>query len=134
MARQFTMQRGATRVVFGAGASERILGEVETLGLKHVLVTCSARRQEEATGLLGRLGSRGAGVMAFAREHVPVESVTQARREVERAGADGVLSLGGGSAIGLAKALALTTPVRVVCIPTTYSGSEMTPVYGMTEG
>jgi len=134
MSRQFTMQRGMTRVVFGAGASEGILREIEALGLQHVLVACSPGRRDEAAGLLGRLGGRGAGVMPLAREHVPVEVVTQARRDVHHTGADGVLALGGGSAIGLAKALALSTPVCVLCVPTTYSGSEMTPVYGVTEG
>jgi homogentisate 1,2-dioxygenase len=134
MTREFTMQRGTTRVVFGAGASERILREIEALGLHRVLVACSPGRKVEAAALAGRLGERGAGVMPLAREHVPVETVTQARRDVHHTAADGVLALGGGSAIGLAKALALTTPVRVLCVPTTYSGSEMTPVYGITEG
>ncbi len=134
MTRQFTMQRGKTRVVFGAGASERLLAEIEALGLKRVLVACSAGRKDEAAGLLARLGARGAGVMPLAREHVPVEVVTQARRDVHHTEADAVLALGGGSAIGLAKALALSTPVQVLCVPTTYSGSEMTPVYGITEG
>jgi len=134
MARQFTMQRGTTRVVFGAGSSERVLGEIEALGLERVLVACSPGRKDEAAGLLARLGARGAGVMPLAREHVPVDVVTQARRDVHHTSADGVLALGGGSAIGLAKALALSTPVRVLCVPTTYSGSEMTPEYGLTEG
>jgi homogentisate 1,2-dioxygenase len=134
MTRQFTMQRGTTRVVFGAGASESILPEIESLGLQRVVVVCSASRKDEAAAVLRRLGGRGAGVLPLAREHVPVETVTQAKREVERTTADGVLAMGGGSAIGLAKALALATPVRVLCLPTTYSGSEMTPVYGITEG
>src|ERR1019366_464958 len=107
MTREFTLQRGTTRVVFGAGSSERILHEIEALGLKRVLVACSAGRKGEATELAGRLGERGAGVMPLAREHVPVETVTQARRDVQHTAADGVLALGGGSAIGLAKALAL---------------------------
>src|SRR5277367_6233603 len=134
MTREFTMQRGTTRVVFGAGASERVLPEIEALGLERVLVACSPGRRDAAAGLLGRLGGRGAGVMALAREHVPAEVVTEARRDVHHTRADAVLALGGGSAIGLAKALALTTPIRVLCVPTTYSGSEMTPVYGITEG
>src|SRR5450755_4105750 len=133
MTREFTMQRGTTRVVFGAGASERVLQEIEALGLHRVLVACSPGRKVEAAALAGRLGERGAGVMPLAREHVPVETVTEARRDVHHTAADGVLALGGGSAIGLAKALALTTPVRVLCVPTTYSGSEMTPVYGITD-
>jgi hypothetical protein len=134
MTRQFTMQRGTTRVVFGSGASQHVREEIERLGVQRVVVVSTARRTDEAAAMLDRLGARGAAVMPLAREHVPQETVNQARREVERLAADAVLALGGGSAIGLAKALALTTPVRVVCVPTTYSGSEMTPVYGITDG
>ena len=62
--------------------------------------------------------------------------VGQAGREADRTArdADAVLAVGGGSAIGLAKAVALSRPVRVLCVPTTYSGSEMTPVYGIVHG
>ena len=134
MARHFTMQRGTTSVTFGDGAAQRIDEAVQPLDLQRILVTCTPGRAGEASAVGARLGSRFAGVTAIAREHVPLEIVHEARREVERKDADGVLAFGGGSAIGLAKALALTTRVRVLAIPTTYSGSEMTPVYGITEG
>src|SRR5450631_3602795 len=98
MARCFSMQRGMTRVVFGAGASERILADVEALGVQRVLVVCSASRKGDAAGLAARLGSRAAGVLATAREHVPMETVIEARREAERSEADAVLAFGGGSA------------------------------------
>jgi len=133
MTLQFSMQRGATKVVFGAGSSGKIADEVEALGLKRLLVVCSAGRKSQASALAAKLGDRGVGVLALAREHVPVETVTEARREVERTASDAVLAWGGGSAIGLAKALARIAPLRVLAIPTTYSGSEMTPVYGITE-
>jgi alcohol dehydrogenase class IV len=45
-----------------------------------------------------------------------------------------VISLGGGSTTGLGKALALRTGIDQICIPTTYAGSEMTPILGQTEG
>src|SRR5271170_6812129 len=106
MTRQFSMQRGTTRVVFGAGSSERIAQEVEGLGLQHALVVCTAGRKTEASALAAKLRGRSAGVLALAREHVPVETVTEAARELERSGADAALAWGGGSAIGLAKALA----------------------------
>ncbi len=134
MARQFSMQRGTTRVVFGAGAAEGILRDVETLGVRRVLVICSPSRANDAAALASKLGALGVGLVATAREHVPSETVNDARREAERCDADAVLALGGGSAIGLAKAIALAGRVRVIAIPTTYSGSEMTPVYGITEG
>lgn len=140
MARQFSMQRGKTRVVFGAGAasSHCIADEVEALGAARVLAVSTPRHKADAAALAGRLGARAApaGVLAIAREHVPAETVAEGLREVERTEADAVLALGGGSAIGLAKALALGSAgrVRVIAVPTTYSGSEMTPVYGITEG
>ncbi|CAN5898301.1 hypothetical protein BH11MYX4_BH11MYX4_36890 [soil metagenome] len=122
------------RVVFGAGASDGMLGEIEALGAHRVLLVCSPGRKGAATAMAAGLGARGVGVLATAREHVPVEVVAEARREVERTGADAVLALVGVSAIGLAKALALETPLRIIAVPTTYSGSEMTPIYGTTAG
>jgi maleylacetate reductase len=65
--------------------------------------------------------------------HVPVEVVASARRLVCTAGVDLCVAVGGGSAIGLAKAIALDTHLPILCVPTTYSGSEMTPVWGVTE-
>ena len=134
MARRFSVNRGGTRVVFGAGSSERITAEVEALGVERILVVCTPGRKDSAAAIAGRLGPRGVGVLATAREHVPVEAVTAGRAAVGRAGADGLLAFGGGSAIGLAKALALETPLRIVAVPTTYSGSEMTPIFGVTDG
>jgi len=134
MGRRFSVQHGTTRVVFGAGVSDGILEEVDRLGAKRVLVVSTPGRKDAAAVLAARLRDRSAGVLATAREHVPIDVVTAARREIDHSEADAVLALGGGSAIGLAKALALAGRVRVFAIPTTYSGSEMTPVYGITEG
>jgi homogentisate 1,2-dioxygenase len=133
MERQFSMQRGTTRVVFGDGAASRLESEIEALGLGRVLVAATPRREKDARALLERLGARGVGLIAIAKEHVPAEVVKVGRRELEAHDADGVLAFGGGSAIGLCKALALTGSVRVVAVPTTYSGSEMTPIYGITD-
>ena len=133
MSRNFTMQRGTTRVVFGAGACERIVQDIQALGVERVLVVSTPGRKAAARELAQSLGARSAGALAIAREHVPVEVVAEGRRELEKSNADAVLAFGGGSAIGLAKALALSGSVRVIAVPTTYSGSEMTPVYGMTE-
>ncbi len=134
MARQFSMQRGKTRVVFGLGAAAKIPQEIEAIGGQRVLVVCSPGREADAATLAARLGGRSVGVLSIAREHVPADAVTAAQQEASRTDADVALALGGGSAIGLAKAVALAGRVRVVAVPTTYSGSEMTPVYGVTEG
>jgi alcohol dehydrogenase class IV len=85
-----------------------------------------------AAGLCERLGGRCAGTSSDVGEHVPVEVAERARSRA--AGADGLLAVGGGSAIGVAKAVALTSRMPIVAVPTTYSGSEMTAVYGVTEG
>jgi alcohol dehydrogenase class IV len=66
--------------------------------------------------------------------HVPVETAIEARKAAAELGADGCIAVGGGSTIGLGKAIALTSGMPVIAVPTTYSGSEMTPILGMTEG
>ena len=134
MGRQFSVRRGAARIVFGAGTSGDLLPELVALGATKVLVVCTPGRAKDAARMAERLGGLSAGVFADAREHVPIETVKAARRALDAAGADFVVALGGGSAIGLAKALALESSVRIVAIPTTYSGSEMTAIYGITEG
>src|SRR2546429_454078 len=67
-----------------------------------------------------------------AAQPVPAELADRARAAAAEAGADVVVTVGGGSATGLAKAVALTTGVPIVAVPTTYAGSEMTPIYGLT--
>jgi maleylacetate reductase len=132
--RPFTYQALPMRVVFGAGALAGLPDEVDRLGLARVLVLCSP--EQEATGkeVAGALGERAAGVLAEARMHVPVEVATRARDLARELGADGCVAVGGGSAVGLGKAIALEHGLPVIAVPTTYAGSEMTPVWGLTEG
>lgn len=131
----FSTRRGTTRVVFGAGRAAAIDEEIRALGVERVLVVCSPGRTSEGVAMAGRLGARSAGVLPIAREHVPIESVDEGRAEVARTRADALLAIGGGSSIGLAKALAIGdgAALRILVVPTTYSGSEMTPIYGITE-
>ena len=134
MSRRFSVQRGTTRVVFATGALDRIPRELADLAAQRVMVVCTPGRKAAATELADRLGARCVGTLAIARQHVPTEVVEQAQSAVTKAGADAVLAYGGGSAIGLCKAIALRSPVRVIAVPTTYSGSEMTSIYGVTSG
>jgi maleylacetate reductase len=65
------------------------------------------------------------------RPHSPLETVAAARAAA--AGVDGLLALGGGSAIDTAKAVSAETGLSVVSIPTTYSGAEWTPFFGVRD-
>jgi maleylacetate reductase len=78
------------------------------------------------------LPHRVAGVFASARRHTPTDVTERAVAEVARLRADGVIAVGGGSSIGLAKAIALHTDLPQIVIPTTYAGSEVSPILGET--
>ncbi|HZD65114.1 MAG TPA: maleylacetate reductase, partial [Acidimicrobiales bacterium] len=122
------------RVVFGAGAARaRLAGEVEALGARRVLVVAAAAEEALARELVGPLGDRVAGFFADVSPHVPVPVAEAARARAGDLGADALLSVGGGSTTGTAKAVALTTGLPIVAVPTTYAGSEVTPVWGLTE-
>lgn len=131
----FVHEVHAARVVFGAGAMARVAGEVERLGRRHALVVATGSAKEVGQQLAADLGDRCAGMLTEVRQHVPEELAGVARSAARTALADAVVAVGGGSAIGLAKAVAVDGPVDavpVVAVPTTYSGSECTPIYGIT--
>ena len=123
------------RVVFGAGAARDALAAVvERLGARRVLVVATERERPLVQRLAPELGDRLAGTFSRVRAHVPVEIADAARAAARDAGADALIAVGGGSTIGTAKAIALTGRLPIVAVPTTYAGSEMTPVWGLTEG
>ena len=95
---------------------------------------CSPEQEDTGRMVAAALGERAAGVLAEARMHVPIEVADRARDRARELGADGCVAVGGGSAIGLGKAIALEHGLPVIAVPTTYAGSEMTPVWGLTEG
>jgi maleylacetate reductase len=131
----FTYDALPGRVVFGPGtARARLADEVSRLGASCLLLITTPRAAALARELAAPLGGRVAGVCTGVREHVPAEVAEAARQQAAEAGADALLSIGGGSATGTAKAVALTTGLPVIAIPTTYAGSEVTPVWGLTEG
>jgi maleylacetate reductase len=131
--RPFTYQALPMRVVFGAGSLAKLPEEVAALGLTRVLVLCSPEQEITGKQVADALGDRAAGVLPEARMHVPVEVARRARQLAGELGADGCVAVGGGSAVGLGKAIALEHGLPVIAVPTTYAGSEMTPVWGLTE-
>ena len=129
----FIYRSTASRVVFGAGALQHLERELGLLGSQRALVLCTPEQRADAQALVDRLGSRAAGCFAQATMHVPIAIVRQAMTMANELSVDCLVALGGGSTIGLAKAMALQATLPILAIPTTYAGSEMTNIYGMTE-
>ena len=130
----FVYTANPSRVVFGAGALGQLGAEIERLGVRRALVLSTPDQADAARRVAEMLGERAAGVFAQAVMHVPVESARTAREEAARLGADCAVAIGGGSTTGLGKAIALESGLPILAIPTTYAGSEMTPIWGLTEG
>jgi alcohol dehydrogenase class IV len=129
----FIYQVNPSRVVFGAGAARHVAREIDALGACRALILSTPERAGAARRIAELLGHRAAGIFARAVMHVPVEIAREARNEAKRLGADCVVAIGGGSTTGLAKAIALDCALPILAIPTTYAGSEMTSIYGLTE-
>jgi len=122
------------RVVFGLGALDHLPREIDLLGVQRALVLSTPEQKAQADDVARRLGARCVGTFPRAVMHVPIETAREARAEAKRLGADCAVAVGGGSTTGLGKAIALESALPILAIPTTYAGSEMTPIYGITEG
>ena len=124
----------ASRVVFGAGRARTSLAEeVDQLGGQRVMVIATGHERALAGELVAGLGERIVTTFDGVRPHVPIEVAEAARAQADAAEVDLLLSVGGGSTTGTAKAIALTSGRPILAIPTTYAGSEVTPVWGLTE-
>ena len=121
-------------VVFGAGALRRAPQILRESGFNRALILSTPGRTRQVESLRALLGVASAGTFERAAVHVPASVVAEARRAVDSTGADCTLSLGGGSTTGLGKLLRLEAGIPQIAIPTTYAGSEMTPIWGVTEG
>src|SRR5918996_1471083 len=122
------------RVVFGAGALGTLPDELARLGAGRALVVSTPGHRHFAEDAARRLGAGAAGIWDRALMHAPIENARAGRAEARRLAADACVAIGGGTPIGLAKAIALELALPIVAVPTTYAGSEMTPVLGITEG
>ena len=120
------------RVVFGAGRRTELGAEVDRLGLGRILVVSTPGRADLADEAAAALGERLAGTHPRAAMHVPAEVGAAAVARARELGADGCVAIGGGSAIGLGKIVARDTGIPLVAVPSTYSGSEATPIWGET--
>ena len=130
----FVYEALPARVVFGSGTVAQLRAEAERLGVRRILVLSTPGRGEaQARDVAALLGDLAVGVHAGAVMHTPVEATETALQVVRKLGADAVVAVGGGSTTGLGKAIALRTDLPQIVLPTTYAGSEMTPILGETK-
>jgi alcohol dehydrogenase class IV len=133
MSLRFEHETQPQRVLFGSGdAATNVAREVQRLGAAAVMVIASATER----GITDRLAAEIPVALRYSDivMHVPVQVADRARAAAAEHGVDLLLSVGGGSTTGLAKAIALTTGLPIIAVPTTYAGSEATNVWGLTDG
>ncbi len=124
----FAYASGPARVVFGPGVLERLPDEVRRLGRHRALVISGAGTADVAERAAATLGPLLAGHFAGAAMHTPADVTAEALELTRALDADCLVSVGGGSATGLGKALSVRTGLPQIAVPTTYAGSEVTPV------
>lgn len=134
MIETFTYEALPSRVRFGRGTINEVAAEVALLGARRALVLTTPQQAGAGERIGTLLGPALAGYFSEATMHTPVEVTERALVALRETEADCVVALGGGSTTGLGKALALRTGVSQIVIPTTYAGSEMTPILGETAG
>jgi alcohol dehydrogenase class IV len=130
----FVYQSAPMRVVFGAGTLRQLPDELSHLGVTRALVLATPRQKDLVASIREMIGERFAGVFTGAVMHTPVEVTERAMETVHDLRADCLVAIGGGSTTGLGKAIALRTDLPQIVLPTSYAGSEMTPVVGQTSG
>jgi maleylacetate reductase len=130
----FVYHSAPMRVVFGAGTLRQLPEELTRLGVSRALVLATPRQTAQVADISELIGGRAAGVFTGAVMHTPVDVTEQAMAKVRELNADCVIAIGGGSTTGLGKAIALRTDLPQIVLPTSYAGSEMTPILGETRG
>jgi alcohol dehydrogenase class IV len=120
-------------VRFGAGIRAELGAEIEALGCARALILSTPHQSDMALDLATKINGVAAGVFARAAMHTPTDVTEDALRHASEIDVDCLVAVGGGSTTGLAKAMALRTDLPQIIIPTTYAGSEATPILGQTE-
>ena len=130
----FIYQAFQARIVFGPGKVSELASETEKLGGRKVLVISTRSQRAIADAAIAALGTSFAARIDGAVMHVPRENVVSAIDLARQHNCDCVVAIGGGSAIGVAKGIALETGLPIIAVPSTYAGSEMTDIWGISEG
>jgi alcohol dehydrogenase class IV len=129
--REFVYRGLPAHVIFGHGAIARLDEAIAAVGGRRAMLLSTPQQAEQARTLTAG-ATAIVGAFDGATMHTPVEVTERALAAVSAAEADCLVAFGGGSTIGLAKAVALRTDLPQVAVPTTYAGSEMTPILGQT--
>jgi maleylacetate reductase len=129
----FAAQFAPLRVRFGAGVRRNAAEEIARLGCRRALVLSTPAQADAATELAQEIGDLAVGVYTRAAMHTPTDVTTDAVAYAKNTGADCLVAIGGGSTTGLGKAIAWRTDLPQIVIPTSYAGSEATPILGQTE-
>ncbi|THW34278.1 maleylacetate reductase [Aureobasidium pullulans] len=128
----FVYNVSPSRVIFGPGSVNQLAPELKRQNLERPLLLSTPQQVDQISALSDQLDGNVAGIFSEAKMHTPSDITDKALVYVNNVKADCVISLGGGSTIGLGKAISIRTGLPHICIPTTYAGSEMTPILGET--
>lgn len=129
----FDYTESSQRVIFGEGSLSRLPDELAKLNCTKPLILTTPTKTSYVDDIAKVLNGQIAGSFTKVAMHTPKEVTEEALKQVTSVNADCLVSIGGGSAVGLGKALFVRTGLPHICIPTTYAGSEMTPIVGQTE-
>lgn len=121
-----------THVLFGQGTITQLAEIIGEVGGTRALLLSTPHQADQASALVAPAGDLIVGHFTDAAMHTPVDVTERALALLNATRADCLVAIGGGSTIGLAKALALRTDLPQVAVATTYAGSEMTPILGET--
>lgn len=130
---EFVYNANPSRVIFGPGSRAKVGEELERLGISRAIVLSTPDQSALAAEIAKTVGGQVGIMYPGAVQHTPTEVTESALLAVSSVRADGCLSIGGGSTTGLSKAIAYRLDLPQVIIPTTFAGSEMTPILGQTE-
>ncbi|KAF2501369.1 maleylacetate reductase [Lophium mytilinum] len=128
----FEYNANPARVVFGSGSIQKLPAELARLSVSAPLLLSGPHQTDQADALTKILNGKIAGLFSEATMHTPTNITEKALEYTKTQKADSIVSIGGGSTIGLGKAISIRTGLPHICIPTTYAGSEMTPILGET--
>jgi alcohol dehydrogenase class IV len=133
MMNSFEYNVNPSRVIFGSGTLAKLPDELARLKLTSPLILSTPRQVGLAEKVKDTLQGNVVGLFTEAAMHTPTHITDLALAFIQSTKPDSIVSIGGGSTIGLGKAISVRTGLSHICVPTTYAGSEMTPILGETD-